>query len=76
MTTLWLVCVYIVIYFKCSYIAILLIYLIAIEISFTQSSYNANESTGVIQPVLNLSNPSMTDIMVEVFTTDITAFGK
>ena len=53
-----------------------MIYPIAVEISFNQSLYWANESIGVIQPVLHLSNPSLTNIMVEVFTTDITAFGK
>ena len=35
--------------------------------------YSANESTGVIQPVLHLSNPSLTDIMVEA---TISTFGK
>ena len=49
---------------------------IAITISFTQSMYSVIESAGRIQPVLFIINPSLTDITVEVFTTNVSAFGK
>ena len=49
---------------------------VAIAISFTQSMYSVSESVREIQPVLNVSNPSLINITVEVFTTDGTAFGK
>ena len=49
---------------------------IAISISFTQSMYSVIESAGRIQPTLAISNPSLIDITVEIFTTNVTALGK
>ena len=43
---------------------------------FSQSTYRVNESRGVVQPVLVLSNPSSTDITIEVLNIDITAVGE
>ena len=42
---------------------------------FSQPTYSINEDRGPVQPVLVLSNPSSTDITVEVFSTNITAIG-
>jgi len=39
---------------------------IAITISFSQATYNVDENNGAAQPVLVLSNPSSTDITVQV----------
>ena len=39
---------------------------LAITVSFNQLTYNFNEDTGPAQPVLVLSNPSSTDITVQV----------
>ena len=43
---------------------------------FNHSRYSVNEDSGPVQPVLVLSNPSSTDITVEVFNTNITALGE
>ena len=43
---------------------------------FNQSTYSVYEDSGPVQPVLVLSNPSSTDITVEVFSTNITALGE
>ena len=48
----------------------------AITVSFSQSTYTVGEDDGVVQPVLVLSNPSSTDITVQVISTDNTATGK
>ena len=46
---------------------ILLIHFIIVpSISFGQSAYSFNEDAGPAQPVLVLSNPSSTDITVQV----------
>jgi len=45
-------------------------------VSFNQSTYSVNEDDGPAQPVLVLSNPSTTDITVQVSTSDGTATGK
>ena len=45
-------------------------------IAFKQSVYRIKESAGPLQPELILSNPSSTDIIVEIGFTDITATGK
>jgi len=37
---------------------------------FEQSTYNVEEDDGPALPVLVLSNPSSTDITVQVFNTD------
>ena len=39
---------------------------VAIVVSFEQSTYSVNEDGGSVQPVLVLSNPSSTDITVQV----------
>ena len=43
---------------------------------FNQSAYGVDESDGPAQPVLTLSNPSSTDIIVEVFDTNGSATGE
>ena len=45
-------------------------------VSFSQSTYSVNEDDGPAQPVLVLSNPSSTDITVQVESNDITATGE
>ena len=45
-------------------------------VNFEQSMYNVNENAGSSQPVLVLSNPSSTDITVQVTTTDGSATGE
>ena len=39
---------------------------LAITVTFSQSTYNFDEDAGPAQPVLVLSNPSSTDITVQV----------
>ena len=46
----------------------------AITVSFNQSSYIVNEDEGPAQPVLVLSNPSSTDIIVVI--TDMSGSGN
>ena len=53
-----------------------IIYTVAINVTFDQSTYNINEDDGPVQPVLVLSNPSSTDITVQVRSRDITATGE
>ena len=48
---------------------------IATVVSFSQTFYSVSEDTGAVQPVLVLSNPSSTDITVEVMDANISAFG-
>ena len=48
---------------------------IAIKVTFNQSTYSVNENDGPAQPVLVLSNPSSTDITVQVNDTQNTATG-
>jgi len=38
----------------------------ATSVNFSQSTYSVGEDNGSVQPVLVLSNPSMTDITVEI----------
>ena len=45
-------------------------------VSFEQTTYSVDEDDGPAQPVLVLSNPSSTDITVEVFNTDGSATGE
>ena len=45
----------------------------AITVNFNQSTYSVNEDAGPVQPVLVLSNPSSTDITVQVRDTQNTA---
>ena len=49
---------------------------LATTVKFNHSAYSINEDSGPLQPVLVLSNPSSTDITVEVFNTNISAIGK
>ena len=46
------------------------------NVRFEQSTYSVDEDDGPAQPVLVLSNPSSTDITVEVFNTDGSATGE
>ena len=43
---------------------------------FNQSMYSVNEDAGPAQPVLVISDPSSTDITVQVTNTDGSATGK
>ena len=43
---------------------------------FNQSMYSVNEDAGLAQPVLVISNPSSTDITVQVTDTEISATGE
>ena len=52
------------------------IFVVDIMVSFSQSKYNTSEDAGPAQPVLVLSNPSSTDITIEMFNTDETATGE
>ena len=47
-----------------------------ITVSFSQSTYSVNEDDGLVQPVLVLSNPSSTNITVQVRDTSNTATGE
>ena len=44
--------------------------------AFEQSAYSVNEELITVQPVLTLSNPSATDITVQVINTDLSTSGK
>ena len=48
---------------------------IVITITFSQSTYTTDEDSGAVQVELVFSNPSMTDITVQVNTIDITTNG-
>jgi len=45
-------------------------------VKFIQSAYRVGENAGPAQPVLVLSNPSSTDITVQVRDTENTATGE
>ena len=49
---------------------------IVVYVYFNESTYSINENAGPVQPVLELSNTSSTDITVEVFTTNGSATGE
>ena len=51
-------------------------YLTAVTVSFDRSSYSVNENIGLSQHVLVLSNPSLTDITVQVRDSNSTAIGQ
>ena len=38
------------------------------DLAFSQSTYNISENAGHLQPVIILSNPSSTAVIVQVFT--------
>ena len=50
--------------------------LIDVSVSFSQSTYSVDENNGPAQPVLVLSNPSSTDITVQVRSNNITTAGE
>ena len=52
------------------------IYSLVCTVNFGQSTYSYDEDAGPAQPVLVLSNPSSTDITVQVLSTDGTATGE
>ena len=54
---------------------LLLILCTAASVAFSQSLYNVEESNGFVQLELFLSNPSSTDITMELFGTDGSAIG-
>ena len=49
------------------------VYSLGCVVSFSQSMYNVNEGAGQAQIELSLSNPSSTDITVQVTDTEDTA---
>ena len=49
---------------------------IAPTVSFSQPTYRVGEDDGIVQPQVVLSNPSSTDITVEVTDTGISATGE
>ena len=51
-------------------------YLLVATVSFDQSSYNVSEKDGQVQVMLVLSNPSSTDISIEIDNMNIAALGK
>jgi len=56
--------------------AFIFVITIAISINFSQSFYVNDEKTKVVQPMILLTNPSSTDIAVQVGCINITAFGR
>ena len=62
------------VYLSCSFI--LLHFYAAITITFNRSTYGVNEGDRLAQPVLVLSNPSSTNITVQVRDTENTATSK
>ena len=48
---------------------------VVVVVFFNQSAYSVDESD-VLYPLLVLSNPSLTDITVQVFSTDRIAVGE
>jgi len=51
-------------------------FVIGSVVTFSQSTYIVDEDDGPAQPVLILSNPSSTDITVQVTSNDITTTGE
>ena len=47
-----------------------------ITVVFSDIMYSVNENAGLAQPVLVLSNPSSTDVTLEVYHTDGSATGE
>ena len=48
---------------------------VAPTVSFGQASYTVGESDESVEPLLVLSNPSSTDVTVQVYTSDGSATG-
>ena len=51
-------------------------YFIASMMCFNESSVHVNESQGSVIVFLTLTNPSLTDVVTTVITTDGTAIGE
>ena len=51
-------------------------YFLVATVSFNQSSYSVSEKDGQVQVMLVLSNPSSTDISIEIDNMNIAALGK
>ena len=51
-------------------------YSTAIAVTFDQSTYSIDEDDGPAQLVLVLTNPSSTDLTVQVISSDRTAIGE
>ena len=49
---------------------------VAITISFNQLTYYVNENNETVELMATLSNPSTTDITVQIISNDITAMSK
>ena len=54
----------------------LLLLILAPTVNFDQSTYGIDEDKGSVQLLLELSNPSTTDITIRVFSSDGSATGK
>ena len=52
------------------------VFLAAITISFDQLIYFVNENNGTVELKAILSNPSTTDITVQIISSDVTAISK
>ena len=52
------------------------VYFLAIDVFFNESTYTIDENSTHVQPVLILSNPSSTDITVQVTDNNDTATGE
>ena len=50
-------------------------YFIDIILRFNQTTYRINENDGSFQPVLVLSNPSLTDVTIQVVDNEVSATG-
>ena len=57
-------------------IAVCSLFVLATIVMFNQSMYNVDEDTGPAQLILVLSNPSSSDITVQVITEDGSATGE
>ena len=51
----------------------MVIFFVEIIVRFSRSTYRVNEDAGPVSPVLVLSNPSSTDITIQIRDTQITA---
>ena len=49
---------------------------VGITVSFNESSYSVSEDSGLVQPILVLSNPSSTDITIHIRDKQDTAKSK
>ena len=49
---------------------------LATLVMFSQATYSVNEDDGPVQPVLDISKPSATDVTIRVTSTDGTAEGE